>query len=87
MMMDSLRPQEEFVSDDDEVVLVMVDDADPGSAVTGSWRMTAGDVNDVYEGEFSIPVRYRDWREPIRELLTDEGPGDPSVLADGPLDL
>jgi hypothetical protein len=87
MMMDSLRPQEEFVSDDDEVVLVMVDDADPGSAVTGSWRMTAGEVNDVYEGEFSIPVRYRDWREPIRELLTDEGPGDPSVFADGPLDL
>jgi len=87
MMMDSLRPQEEFVSDDDEVVLVMVDDADPGAAVTGSWRLTAGAVNDVYEGEFSVPVRYRDWREPIRELLTDEGPGDPSVFADGPLDL
>ena len=86
MMMDSLRPQEEFVSDDDEVVLVMVDDADPGAAVTGSWRLTAGAVNDVYEGEFSIPVRYRDWREPIRELLTDEGPGDPSVFTDGPLD-
>lgn len=79
LRMDSLRPEEEFLSDDDDVVLVMLVDANPDRPVSGRWRMTAGDVNDVYDGEFTIPVKYRDWRGPINALLFDgddatEGP-------------
>jgi hypothetical protein len=72
MMMDDLRPQQEFVSDEDEVVLLMIVDEAPAEAVTGTWRMTAADINDVYQGEFTLPVSYRDWRGPIAKLLGDE---------------
>lgn len=69
MRMDALRPQEEHVSDDDEIVLVLVVSSDPGSPVRGRWRLTAADVNDVFEGHIEIPVAYQDMREPIETIL------------------
>lgn len=68
MRMDSLRPEETHVSDDDEVVLLMFSTEAP-SAVTAHWRLTAQDVNDVFEGTVDIPVKLVDWREPIRAIL------------------
>lgn len=74
MSMTSLRPEEVHTSDADEFVLLMVlhDDEAP-EAVTGGWRVTAEDVDGVLEGDFSVPVDYRNWREPIRQLLQGNG--------------
>lgn len=69
MRMDTLRPQEEHVSDDDEVVLVTVVSSDPGGPVRGRWRLTAADINDVFEGQVEIPVAYKDMRAPIEAIL------------------
>lgn len=68
MHMQSLRPEETHVSDDDEVVLLMFVNEAP-SAVTARWRVTAQDINDVFEGTVDIPVKTIDWREPIRAIL------------------
>lgn len=75
MNMSALRPEEMHVSDDDEVVLVMLSDAPP-SSVSLRWRVTALDVNDVFEGTCEVPVRARDWRGAIRSLLYGEAPVD-----------
>lgn len=71
MNMKSLRPEETHISDDDEVVLVMVSDTPPDS-VTLRWRVTAQDVNDIFEGACEVPVRSLDWRDPIRFILYGE---------------
>jgi len=52
--MESLRPQGNRPSDDDEVVLLMFG-ADSRGAVT------ARDVHEVFEGTVDIPVRAVDW--------------------------
>ena len=69
MRMDSLRPEETHVSGDDEVVLLMFSTEAPPSVVTARWRVTAQDINDVFEGSVDIPVKPIDWREPIRAIL------------------
>lgn len=68
MHMDSLRPEETHVSDDDEVVLLMFS-AEAPSTVTAQWRVTAQDINDVFEGTVDIPVKPVDWRELIQAIL------------------
>jgi hypothetical protein len=75
MHMDSLRPEESHVSDDDQVVLVMLTDTPPES-VTLRWRVTAEAVNDVFEGTCDVPVRALDWRAPIRSILHGEEPAE-----------
>ena len=47
MHMDSLRPEENHISDKDEVVLVTLGD-EPPETVTVRWRVTAQDINDVF---------------------------------------
>lgn len=75
LALNALRPEEEFLSDDDDVVLLMVVDSASELAMTGAgtWRMTAAGINDVYDGEFTLPISYRDWRAPIAKFLGDEG--------------
>lgn len=68
MHMETLRPEETHVSDDDEVVLVMLPGTPPES-VTLRWRVTAQDVNDIFEGTCEVPVRALDWRDGIRSIL------------------
>lgn len=71
LYLDALRPEEQFASDEDQVVLVMLDGAPP-SQVTAHWRVTAEGVHDVFEGDFEMPVRRLDWRDPIRANLFGE---------------
>lgn len=73
MHMEALRPEEAHISDDDEVVLVMLSDTPPDS-VTLRWAVTAQDVNDIFEGTCEVPVRALDWRQPIRTILYGEQP-------------
>lgn len=68
MHMDSLRPEERHVSDDDEVVLAMLTDAPPESVIL-RWRVTAQDIHDVFEGTCEVPVRALDWRGAIWSIL------------------
>lgn len=74
LSLDLLRAEETFVSADDEVVLVLYVDAETDQPITGRWRLTAGDVNDVRDGTVSIPVDYRDWTGAIARLTGDESP-------------
>ena len=71
MHMGALRPEETHISDDDEVVLVMLSDTPPDS-VTLRWRATAQDVNDIFEGTCEVPVRALDWRDAMRSILYGE---------------
>lgn len=77
MEMDDLRPQETFLSDDDEVVLVILADQVDGHPIRGTWRMTAEDVHEVFSGEFEVPVQVNDWRKPLTGIYgqkdSDEG--------------
>jgi hypothetical protein len=68
MRMDALRTEEEHVSDDDEVVLVVFTDSPP-ETVTARWRVTAQDMNDVFEGTLEIPVIALDWRDAVTKAL------------------
>jgi hypothetical protein len=65
MSMDALRPEENYRTADDEVVLVQFLETGAEESVSGRWRLTAGDIDDVLEGDFAIPIRYIDWREAI----------------------
>ncbi len=49
-----LRPLGSYESEDEEFVLVV---ADPTlTAIRGTWRLTARDYNEVFNGEITIPV-------------------------------
>lgn len=72
LLLDNLRPEEHFISDGDELVLLKFVDEPAGDVVTASWRMTAAGRHDVYQGRFSIPVFYRDWRDAIAKVLSGE---------------
>ena len=74
LSLDLLRAEETFVSDEDEVVLVIYVDAEMDQPITGRWRLTAGDVHDVLDGTLSIPVDYRDWIDAIAHLADDDPP-------------
>lgn len=78
MHMNALRPEEEHPSDNDEVVLIMFSDAPP-ETVTARWRVTAQDINDVFEGTLEIPVIALDWRDAIAELLHGDEEEDPDA--------
>lgn len=74
LSLDLLRAEETFVSDEDEVVLVVYVDAETDQPITGRWRLTAGDVHDVLDGTFSITVDYHDWTDAIAHLTGDDSP-------------
>lgn len=67
--MNVLRPEEEFISDQNELVIVCFVATADAIQVTGRWRLTAGDINDVSSGEFTLTTNVRDWVEPIAKLL------------------
>ena len=49
-------------------------DIDLPGTVAARRRMTAADIDDVFEGTVDIPVKRIDWREPVETiLLGDEG--------------
>lgn len=70
MAMESLRPEEVHLSDDDEVVLVLIGSHEATGPVTGQWRLTAAGINDVFEGQFTLTVEHRDWSQPKASFLT-----------------
>lgn len=72
LSLDLLRAEETFLSDEDEVVLLLVVDAETDQPITGRWRLTAGDVHDVLDGTLSIPIDYRDWTDAIAHLAGDD---------------
>ncbi|AYG03884.1 hypothetical protein [Gryllotalpicola protaetiae] len=71
MSMAVLRPDEDYQSEDDEVVLAIIGDGALPEHVTARWRLTAGDIDDVLEGEVEVPGVFFDWVEPLRDLLVD----------------
>lgn len=71
-----------MTSDDDDTVLMafiplslLLDEAARPSSVTARWTLTAQGVDDLIDGELTIPVAYRDLRKPLAVLLSaaDEG--------------
>lgn len=70
-----LHAKETFVSEEDDVVLVAFVESEFRGPITGRWTLTAGDVDDVLEGEVIVPVDYRDWATAIAMLVGD-GPED-----------
>ena len=75
-----LRPEEEFVTDENEFVIAcFVPTPDP-IQVTGRWRLTAGDINDVSTGEFTVTTELRDWVDPIATLLNLESRSAPPPI-------
>ncbi|MFT4265576.1 MAG: hypothetical protein QM572_19515 [Nocardioides sp.] len=70
LFLKTLRPEEAFTSADDDVVLVIVsDDGTASNLVSGRWKLTAGDVHDVFEDGLTFEVAHLDWNEPMRKLL------------------
>lgn len=73
----SLRPEDIFVSDDDEVVLVSfvesVDGERADENVQLPWRATAGDINDVLDGTLEVEVRHVDWTSALATAMKDDG--------------
>lgn len=78
LSLDLLRAAEIYVSEEDDVVLVLFVEVEKNEVITGRWRLTAGDVHDVLDGELTVAIDYRDWTAAIESLL-DAHPG-----ADGP---
>lgn len=74
LSLDLLRAEETFLSDEDEVSLVVYVDAETDQSITGRWRLTAGDIHDVLDGTLTIPVDYRDWTQAIAHLVGDDPP-------------
>lgn len=70
LSLDLLRAEETFLSDENDVVLVLHVDTETDEPITGRWRLTAGDVHDVRDGTFSVPVDYRDWIEAIERITS-----------------
>ena len=67
-----LHAEQKVITPDDDVVLVLFAD-DPSevrSTVRASWRLAAGEVNDVLKGEFELEVRLSDWREPLHSVIS-----------------
>lgn len=69
LAMDSLRPEEEFTSDADDVVLVIFNDSSLSEPISGRWRLTADGVHDVHEGEFGLASTYLDLRDMVTKIL------------------
>ncbi|KAB2806982.1 hypothetical protein F9L07_28530 [Pimelobacter simplex] len=55
-----LRPETTRLSDDDDVVLVMLPVTVAVESITARWRLTAAEVHDVFEGEFEVTVKHVD---------------------------
>lgn len=49
-----LRPRGTYVSEDEEIVLVVADRS--LTSIRGTWELTARDHNDVYAGEIDVAV-------------------------------
>lgn len=67
-----LHAEQTVTTPDEDVVLVLfVDKPDsiPGK-VTATWRLTAGEVNEVLRGSFDVDVARADWREPLRSVIS-----------------
>jgi hypothetical protein len=74
--MRALRPHEVFTTEPRKLALVMLveDASEPPPEILCTYRVTASNMDDdVIHGEFMIPVEYHDWRDPIAELLTEDG--------------
>ena len=69
-----LRPKGTYVSEDEEVVLIVRDRT--LTSIHGSWELTARDHNDVYTGEIDIAVTgNRNLTEVTRRILLLERDG------------
>lgn len=69
-----LHSEQTVTTPDDDVVLVRFDDdvdAVP-ETITATYRIAAGDIHDVLTGTLQIPVKWADWRAPLRSLFTGE---------------
>lgn len=69
LVMDTLRPEEDFTTGDDYVVLVLVTDEAPDDPLSCHWRLTAEGVNDVHEGKFGVIATFTDLRDRIEGIL------------------
>ncbi len=79
-----LRPRQTYVTDHDEMVLVVdvVDDADL-TELTGTWKITVRGHHAVYEGNLVVPVVARDVTDVMRRLVGQDSDGDSSDLVEG----
>jgi hypothetical protein len=63
-----LPPEEEFITDDEDSVMVIY--GEPPEVVHGTWRATARGYNEVFKGETSVKIAEpRDLTEGIRVFL------------------
>ncbi|WP_141782157.1 hypothetical protein [Nocardioides albertanoniae] len=71
-----LRPHEVFETEPREVALVVLvgDENDPPSEILCTYRVSASNMDDLIYGEFVVPVEYGDWREPVRQFISEDRP-------------
>lgn len=61
-----LRPGGTFISDDDEIVLLL---DHPQEAVEGTWELTARGIHAVFSGTLEVPTVTRNFTPGVRTLL------------------
>ena len=68
--MAELRPRYEERSDDDDVVLVSVVNIgeDLPETISGTWKLSVSDFDEVRGGSFTLPVAAYDWVQAIRGI-------------------
>lgn len=66
-----LHAEQSLSTPDEDVVLVLFADGPDGvpEKVTATWRLTAGEVNEVLRGQFELDVASGDWREPLNSTI------------------
>lgn len=65
----ALRPDQTFDASSEDVVLVSFGEDEPPEFITATWRLTAGEVDDLLENDVKIPVEVVDWRDTLANFL------------------
>ncbi|MFJ4174714.1 hypothetical protein [Microbacterium sp. NPDC089696] len=66
-----LHSEQSLSTPDDDVVLVLFADGPDAipDTVTATWRLTAGEVNEVLRGSFEMDMSWGDWRGPLHSTI------------------
>lgn len=66
-----LHSEQSLSTPDEDVVLVLFADGPDAipDTVTATWRLTAGEVNEVLRGSFELDMSRGDWRGPLHSTI------------------
>ncbi len=69
---DHLRPEEDVQSDDDDVVLFVQVPKERHTPLTVRWKLSAGDIPDLLEGQTTLPVEFKNLTGIVAVLYGEE---------------